>query len=221
VPGGRAPYTARRRRDRRSSVSVGTAGHRQGVTPAELRELGTACCSPTPTTCSCDLATRSSGARRATQVHGLDGPIVTDSGGFQVFSLGFGSSTASVSRSACFLAKLKCGRAARQRVSFAVDEDGAHVYFAHRRVTQRLTPETSCSDKRHSARTSSSLSMNDLAASRPRRTRSRRQWNAPSLGQALSRGSDTRRPGALRHRLSGEPSQICERKALAISVTAV
>lgn len=70
---------------------VGTAGSVKGVTPAELRELGADILlantyhlflRPGP-----DIIKRLGGLH---QFMAWDGPIVTDSGGYQVFSLGFG-----------------------------------------------------------------------------------------------------------------------------------
>ncbi len=70
---------------------VGTAGTVKGVTPAELRELGAEVLLAN----TYHLFLRP-GADTVRQLGGLhqfmawDGPIVTDSGGYQVFSLGFG-----------------------------------------------------------------------------------------------------------------------------------
>jgi len=70
---------------------VGTAGTVKGVTPAQLRELGAGVLLAN----TYHLLLRP-GAETVRELGGLhrmmswDGPIVTDSGGFQVFSLGFG-----------------------------------------------------------------------------------------------------------------------------------
>ena len=71
-------------------MNVGTQGAiKGGVSAHDLKEVGCQIeLSPTPTTCTCARATRS--VRQMGGLHKFmdwDGPILTDSGGFQVFSL--------------------------------------------------------------------------------------------------------------------------------------
>jgi len=70
---------------------VGTAGSVKGVTPAELRELGAEVLLANTYHLflrpGADIVQRLGGLH---QFMGWGGPIVTDSGGYQVFSLGFG-----------------------------------------------------------------------------------------------------------------------------------
>jgi len=69
-------------------MPVGRRATVKGVWPDQLREWGTAASSATPITSICAPATsRDPHSGRAPPVHGWDRLILTDSGGFQVFSL--------------------------------------------------------------------------------------------------------------------------------------
>ncbi len=123
---------------------VGTAGSVKGVTPAELRELGAEILlantyhlflRPGP-----DIIKRLGGLR---QFMAWDGPIVTDSGGYQVFSLGFGLEHGVGKQIGMFPgedAPRIRGQAARL---VRVDADGATFTSHIDGSRQRLTPELS------------------------------------------------------------------------------
>jgi queuine tRNA-ribosyltransferase len=123
---------------------VGTAGSVKGVTPAELRELGAEILlantyhlflRPGP-----DIINRLGGLH---QFMAWDGPIVTDSGGYQVFSLGFGLEHGVGKQIGMFPgedAPRIRGQAARL---VRVDADGATFTSHIDGSRQRLTPELS------------------------------------------------------------------------------
>jgi queuine tRNA-ribosyltransferase len=125
---------------------VGTAGSVKGVTPAELREVGAEVLLAN----TYHLFLRP-GAETVRELGGLhrfmawDGPIVTDSGGFQVFSLGFGKEHGVGKQIGMFPGALE--EAPRPRGQAArlvhVDEDGATFTSHIDGSRQRLTPETS------------------------------------------------------------------------------
>ncbi|MCA1647341.1 MAG: tRNA guanosine(34) transglycosylase Tgt, partial [Chloroflexi bacterium] len=129
---------------------VGTAGSVKGVTPAELRELGAGVLLAN----TYHLLLRP-GAETVRDLGGLhqfmawDGPIVTDSGGFQVFSLGFGLEHGVGKQIGMFPGagadpnsqpRRARGQAARL---VRVDEDGATFTSHVDGARQRLTPESS------------------------------------------------------------------------------
>lgn len=108
---------------------VGTAGSVKSVTPAEMRELGASVVLAN----TYNLLLRP-GAEVVRDLGGLhrfmawDGPLVTDSGAFQVFSLGFG---------------LERGVGKQAPRLVRVDEDGATFTSHIDGSRQRLTPESS------------------------------------------------------------------------------
>jgi queuine tRNA-ribosyltransferase len=126
---------------------VGTAGSVKGVTPAELRELGAGVLlantyhlllRPGP-----DVVRELGGLHR---FMAWDGPLVTDSGGFQVFSLGFGLEHGVGKQIGMFPGELseQPQRTRNQAPRLVkVDEDGA-IFTSHIDGSrQRLTPESS------------------------------------------------------------------------------
>src|SRR5712691_4700708 len=125
---------------------VGTAGSVKGVTPAELREVGAEVLLAN----TYHLFLRP-GAETVRALGGLhrfmawDGPIITDSGGFQVFSLGFGKEHGVGKQIGMFPGALE--KAPRPRGQAArlvnVDEDGATFTSHIDGSRQRLTPESS------------------------------------------------------------------------------
>jgi queuine tRNA-ribosyltransferase/7-cyano-7-deazaguanine tRNA-ribosyltransferase len=124
---------------------VGTAGSVKGVTPEELREVGASVLLAN----TYHLFLRP-GAEVVKQLGGLhrfmgwDGPIVTDSGGFQVFSLGSGLEHGVGKQIGMFpdedTARKPRGQAARL---VRVDSDGATFTSHIDGSRQRLTPEIS------------------------------------------------------------------------------
>jgi queuine tRNA-ribosyltransferase len=129
---------------------VGTAGSVKSVTPAELRELGAGVLLAN----TYHLLLRP-GAEIVRDLGGLhrfmawDGPLVTDSGGFQVFSLGFGLEHGVGKQIGMFPGsspELE-ERAQRTRTQaprlVRVDEDGATFTSHIDGSRQRLTPESS------------------------------------------------------------------------------
>ncbi len=131
---------------------VGTAGSVKGLTPAELRELGAGVLlantyhlllRPGP-----DIVRELGGLHR---FMAWDGPLVTDSGGFQVFSLGFGLEHGVGKQIGMFpgpSAELSdVRRRSRNQAPrlVRVDEDGATFTSHIDGSTQRLTPESSIS----------------------------------------------------------------------------
>src|SRR5207244_2868866 len=129
---------------------VGTAGSVKGVTPAELRELSAGVLLAN----TYHLFLRP-GAKTVHELGGLhrfmgwDGPIVTDSGGFQVFSLGFGLEHGVGKQIGMFpgTAVEQPEQSRRSRGQAAklvrVDEDGATFSSHIDGARQRLTPESS------------------------------------------------------------------------------
>jgi tRNA-guanine transglycosylase len=120
---------------------VGTAGSVKGVTPAELRDLGAEVLLAN----TYHLFLRP-GAETVRELGGLhrfmawDGPIVTDSGGFQVFSLGFGLEHGVGKQIGMFPGEERPVRGQAAKL-VRVDEDGA-TYTSHIDGSrQRLTPE--------------------------------------------------------------------------------
>jgi tRNA-guanine transglycosylase len=126
---------------------VGTAGSVKGVTPAELRGLSAKVLLAN----TYHLYLRP-GAETVRDLGGLhrfmawDGPILTDSGGFQVFSLGFGLEHGVGKQIGMFPGedapspRRQRGQAARL---VRVDEDGATFTSHIDGSRQRLTPESS------------------------------------------------------------------------------
>jgi queuine tRNA-ribosyltransferase len=126
---------------------VGTAGSVKGVTPAELREHGA------------DILLANTyhlflrpGAETVRDLGGLHrfmawkGPIITDSGGFQVFSLGFGLEHGVGKQIGMFPGdEPDTGRRPRGQAAklVRVDEDGATFTSHIDGSRQRLTPESS------------------------------------------------------------------------------
>jgi len=129
---------------------VGTAGSVKGVTPAELRDLGAGVLLAN----TYHLLLRP-GAEIVRDLGGLhrfmawDGPIVTDSGGFQVFSLGFGLEHGVGKQIGMFPGATaeQPDRTHRSRGQAArlvrVDEAGATFTSHIDGSRQRLTPESS------------------------------------------------------------------------------
>jgi queuine tRNA-ribosyltransferase len=129
---------------------VGTAGSVKGVTPAELRELGAGVLLAN----TYHLLLRP-GPEIVRELGGLhrfmawDGPLVTDSGGFQVFSLGFGLEHGVGKLIGMFpgaSAELtdQAPRSRNQAPRLVrVDEDGATFTSHIDGSRQRLTPESS------------------------------------------------------------------------------
>ncbi len=126
---------------------VGTAGSVKGVSPDELRDLGASVLLAN----TYHLFLRP-GAEVVQELGGLHqfmgwrGPIVTDSGGFQVFSMGFGIEHGVGKQIGMFpgegpsTARRPRGQAARL---VRVDDDGATFTSHIDGSRQRLTPETS------------------------------------------------------------------------------
>jgi queuine tRNA-ribosyltransferase len=129
---------------------VGTAGTVKGVTPAQLRELGAGVLLAN----TYHLLLRP-GAETVRELGGLhrmmswDGPIVTDSGGFQVFSLGFGLEHGVGKQIGMFPGATSdmsddTRRSRTQAPKLVrVDEDGATFTSHIDGSRQRLTPESS------------------------------------------------------------------------------
>jgi queuine tRNA-ribosyltransferase/7-cyano-7-deazaguanine tRNA-ribosyltransferase len=129
---------------------VGTAGSVKGVTPAELRELGAEVL--LANTYHLFLRPGPEIVRQLGGLHqfmGWDGPIVTDSGGFQVFSLGFGLEHGVGKQIGMFpgaaadpIDQIRRTRGQAPRL-VRVDDDGAAFTSHIDGARQRLTPETS------------------------------------------------------------------------------
>lgn len=125
---------------------VGTAGSVKGVTPGELREVGAAVLLAN----TYHLYLRP-GAEVVKQLGGLhrfmgwNGPIVTDSGGFQVFSLGSGLEHGVGKQIGMFPDESATGRKPRGQAArlVRVDGDGATFTSHIDGSRQRLTPEIS------------------------------------------------------------------------------
>ena len=129
---------------------VGTAGTVKGVTPAELRTLGAQVLLAN----TYHLFLRP-GAEIVQQLGGLhrfmnwNGPIVTDSGGYQVFSLGWGLEHGVGKQIGMFpgAAPDQIEQARRSRGQtprlVRVDDDGATFTSHIDGSRQRLTPEVS------------------------------------------------------------------------------
>jgi queuine tRNA-ribosyltransferase len=126
---------------------VGTAGTVKGITPEELRDVRAEVLLAN----TYHLFLRP-GAEIVQQLGGLhrfmgwDGPIVTDSGGYQVFSLGFGLEHG-VGKQIGMFPDEDAGTGRRPRGQAArlvrVDEDGATFTSHIDGSRQRLTPEVS------------------------------------------------------------------------------
>jgi tRNA-guanine transglycosylase len=123
---------------------VGTAGTVKGVSPAELRDLGAAALLAN----TYHLALRP-GPEVVRQLGGLhrfmswDGPILTDSGGYQVFSLGWGLEHGVGKQIGMFPgARPEPTRGQAPRL-VRVDADGATFTSHIDGSRQRLTPESS------------------------------------------------------------------------------
>jgi tRNA-guanine transglycosylase len=125
---------------------VGTAGSVKGVTPAELRDVGAEVLLAN----TYHLFLRP-GAETVRELGGLhrfmawDGPIVTDSGGFQVFSLGFGKEHGVGKQIGMFPGAIEVAPRPRGQAGrlVKVDEDGATFTSHIDGSRQRLTPESS------------------------------------------------------------------------------
>lgn len=127
---------------------VGTAGSVKGVTPAELAELGASVL--LANTYHLFLRPGHETVRELGGLHRFmawDGPIVTDSGGFQVFSLGFGKEHGVGKQIGMFPgateAEVPPRRGAQAPRLVRVDEDGATFTSHIDGSRQRLTPELS------------------------------------------------------------------------------
>jgi tRNA-guanine transglycosylase len=126
---------------------VGTAGSVKGVTPGELRGVGAGVL--LANTYHLFLRPGAETVRDLGGLHrfmGWDGPIVTDSGGFQVFSLGFGIEHG-VGKQIGMFPDERPGTGRKPRGQAArlvrVDEDGATFTSHIDGSRQRLTPEVS------------------------------------------------------------------------------
>jgi tRNA-guanine transglycosylase len=127
---------------------VGTAGTVKGVTPDELRDLGATVL--LANTYHLFLRPGAGIVRQLGGLHrfmGWDGPIVTDSGGFQVFSLGSGIEHGVGKQIGMFPGEdaPSTGRRARGQEArlVRVDDDGATFTSHIDGSRQRLTPEIS------------------------------------------------------------------------------
>ena len=126
---------------------VGTAGSVKGVTPHELQGLGASVL--LANTYHLFLRPGADVVRDLGGLHrfmGWDGPIITDSGGFQVFSLGFGLEHGVGKQIGAFPDEPGgTGRKPRGQTArlVRVDEDGATFTSHIDGSRQRLTPETS------------------------------------------------------------------------------
>src|SRR5437588_6967683 len=127
--------------------TVGTAGSVKGITPSELRDLGASVLLAN----TYHLFLRP-GAETVRELGGLhrfmawNGPIVTDSGGFQVFSLGFGLEHGVGKQIGMFPGEeSNTGRRPRGQAAklVRVDDDGATFTSHIDGSRQRLTPESS------------------------------------------------------------------------------
>ncbi len=123
---------------------VGTAGSVKGVTPAELRELGAEVLlantyhlflRPGP-----DVVKQLGGLHR---FMAWDGPIVTDSGGYQVFSLGFGLEHGVGKQIGTFPGEVVPRTRGQAPRLVRTDADGATFTSHIDGSRQRLTPEVS------------------------------------------------------------------------------
>jgi tRNA-guanine transglycosylase len=123
---------------------VGTAGSVKGVTPAELRELGADVL--LANTYHLFLRPGHEIVRELGGLHRFmawNGPLVTDSGGFQVFSLGFGLEHG-VGKQIGMFPGDETPRSRSQAARLVrVDEDGATFTSHIDGSRQRLTPEIS------------------------------------------------------------------------------
>ena len=128
---------------------VGTAGSVKGVLPSELQEVGAQVL--LANTYHLFLRPGPETVRDLGGLHrfmGWDGPIVTDSGGFQVFSLGFGIEHGVGKQIGMFPGEdAPTGRKPRGQAAklVRVDEDGATFTSHIDGSRQRLTPEISIS----------------------------------------------------------------------------
>jgi queuine tRNA-ribosyltransferase len=126
---------------------VGTAGSVKGVTPEELRDVGAAVL--LANTYHLFLRPGAEVVRELGGLHrfmGWNGPIVTDSGGFQVFSLGSGREHGVGKQIGMFPDETtSTGRRPRGQTGrlVRVDEDGATFTSHIDGSQQRLTPEIS------------------------------------------------------------------------------
>jgi len=121
---------------------VGTAGSVKGVTPAELREVGAGVL--LANTYHLFLRPGHAVVRDLGGLHRFmawDGPIVTDSGGFQVFSLGFGLEHGVGKQIGTFPGEARPRTQVPKLVK--VDQDGATFTSHIDGSRQRLTPEVS------------------------------------------------------------------------------
>ncbi len=123
---------------------VGTAGSVKGVTPAELHELGAGVL--LANTYHLFLRPGAKTVRELGGLHrfmGWDGPIITDSGGFQVFSLGFGLEHGVGKQIGMFPGDELIPPRRQAAKLVHVDDDGATFTSHIDGSRQRLTPETS------------------------------------------------------------------------------
>jgi queuine tRNA-ribosyltransferase/7-cyano-7-deazaguanine tRNA-ribosyltransferase len=126
--------------------TVGTAGSVKGVTPAELRDIGTDVL--LANTYHLFLRPGHETVRELGGLHRFmawDGPIVTDSGGFQVFSLGFGMEHGVGKQIGMFPGDVDPDHRPRGQPGrlVRVDDDGATFTSHIDGARQRLTPQTS------------------------------------------------------------------------------
>jgi hypothetical protein len=111
---------------------VGTAGSVKGVTPAELRDLGAEVL--LANTYHLFLRPGAESVRHLGGLHRFmawDGPIVTDSGGFQVFSLGFGKEHGVGKQIGMFPGPLEEAPRPRGQAARECGRGRSHVYLAH------------------------------------------------------------------------------------------
>ncbi|HET6318492.1 MAG TPA: tRNA guanosine(34) transglycosylase Tgt, partial [Chloroflexota bacterium] len=123
---------------------VGTAGTVKSVTPAELTELGATVL--LANTYHLFLRPGHAVVRELGGLHRFmawDGPIVTDSGGFQVFSLGFGLEHGVGKQIGAFPGDVDPRPRGQVPRLVRVDEDGATFTSHIDGSRQRLTPELS------------------------------------------------------------------------------
>jgi len=116
-------------------VFCATRGAIRGVTPAQMRAEGTQIM--LGNTYHLMLQPGGATVARLGGLHammGWDGPLLTDSGGFQIFSLGGGSASAEIKGNR---------KAERPRTLLAIEEDGAVFRSYIDGSTHTLTPEDS------------------------------------------------------------------------------
>ncbi|MBV9545296.1 MAG: tRNA guanosine(34) transglycosylase Tgt [Chloroflexi bacterium] len=125
--------------------AVGTAGSVKAVTPSELRELGADVL--LANTYHLFLRPGHEVVRHLGGLHRFmawDGPLITDSGGFQVFSLGWGLEHGVGKQMGMFPGEAEARKTRGQAARLVrVDDDGATFTSHIDGSRQRLTPELS------------------------------------------------------------------------------